>query len=224
MQPDPHRGRQSRPCSLTTSCARRSGPEQQTTSLRLGEAGDRVACAATEVDDDGRVGLPAEVATPIRQIKSPRPMKKVPRPNHGRRSLLGKAPRVVPCGTHVAPAPPIGRGCRGRTLPRRGGGRGEGTPSPRDGVGEAPRVVPPTTRGPIGGGATRSPAGASPLSHPTAAPAGTGQTAPSVVQQRTMSRTERMPTDSPPSMTIRCRKPPRTIAAAASSSDQSGAA
>ena len=60
--------------------------------------------------------------------------------------------------------------------------------------------------------------------HPTAALAGTGQIAPSSVQQRTTSRTERIPTVSPRSTTIRWRKPPRTIAAAASSSDQSGAA
>src|ERR1035437_3437774 len=59
-------------------------------------------------------------------------------------------------------------------------------------------------------------------SHPTAALAGIWQIAPSPVQQRTMSRTERIPTVSPPSRTIRWRKPPRTIAAAASSSDQSG--
>ena len=39
-----------------------------------------------------------------------------------------------------------------------------------------------------------------------------------------MSRTERIPAVSPPSMTTRWRKPPRTIATAACSSDQSGAA
>ena len=61
-------------------------------------------------------------------------------------------------------------------------------------------------------------------SHPTATRAGTGQIAPSSVQQRTTSRTDRIPTVSPPSRTIRWRKPPRTIAAAASSRDQSGAA
>ena len=61
-------------------------------------------------------------------------------------------------------------------------------------------------------------------SHPTATRAGTGQIAPSSVQHRTMSRTERIPTVSPPSRTIRWRKFPCTIAAAASSRDQSGAA
>ena len=39
-----------------------------------------------------------------------------------------------------------------------------------------------------------------------------------------MSRIERTPTVSPPSTTTRWRKPPRTIASAARSSDQSGAA
>src|SRR5437764_618178 len=39
-----------------------------------------------------------------------------------------------------------------------------------------------------------------------------------------MSRTDNMPTTSSPSMTTRCRKPPRTIACAACSSVQSGAA
>src|SRR5436853_318755 len=39
-----------------------------------------------------------------------------------------------------------------------------------------------------------------------------------------MSRIERTPTVSPPSTTTRCLKPPRTIASAARSSDQSGAA
>ena len=59
---------------------------------------------------------------------------------------------------------------------------------------------------------------------PSRALAGTSQIAPSSVQQRTMSRIDRMPAISPPSMTMRWRKPPRTIATAASSSDQSGAA
>ena len=39
-----------------------------------------------------------------------------------------------------------------------------------------------------------------------------------------MSRMDSTPATSPPSITTRWRKPPRTIAAAASSSDQSGAA
>src|SRR6476661_4736639 len=59
---------------------------------------------------------------------------------------------------------------------------------------------------------------------PTAALSGTSQIAPSSVQQRTMSRMARMPVISPASTTMRWRKAPRTIAAAASSSDQSGAA
>ena len=61
-------------------------------------------------------------------------------------------------------------------------------------------------------------------SYPTAALAGTGHIAPSSVQQRTTSRTERIPIVSPCSTTIRWRKPPRTIAAAASSKDQDGSA
>src|SRR3954469_21429081 len=48
--------------------------------------------------------------------------------------------------------------------------------------------------------------------------------APSLVQQRTMSRTEMIPLGSPASTTTRWRKRPRTIATAACSSDQSGAA
>ena len=40
---------------------------------------------------------------------------------------------------------------------------------------------------------------------------GTSQDAPSSVQQRTTSRTDRTPTTSPPSMTMRWRKLPRTI-------------
>ena len=56
------------------------------------------------------------------------------------------------------------------------------------------------------------------------ADSGTSQIAPSSVQQRTTSRTESTPAMSPPSVTTRWRKPPRTIATAASSSDHSGAA
>ena len=56
------------------------------------------------------------------------------------------------------------------------------------------------------------------------ADSGTSQMAPSSVQQRTMSRIETTPATSPPSRTTRWRKPPRIIATAASSSDQSGAA
>ena len=50
------------------------------------------------------------------------------------------------------------------------------------------------------------------------------EVAPSLTQQRTMSRIERMPTTSPPSTTITWRKPPFVISSAARSSDQSGAA
>ena len=53
---------------------------------------------------------------------------------------------------------------------------------------------------------------------------GISDVAPSCTQQRTMSRIERMPTRSPPSTTTRWRKPPRTIASAARSSDHSGSA
>ena len=54
--------------------------------------------------------------------------------------------------------------------------------------------------------------------------AGISDVAPSCVQQRTMSRTESMPTISPLSTTIRWRKPPRAIVSAACSSDHSGSA
>jgi len=46
--------------------------------------------------------------------------------------------------------------------------------------------------------------------------------AASPTHRRTMSRIERIPTISEPSMTITWRKPPRTICSAASSSGQSG--
>src|SRR5215831_3853325 len=89
------------------------------------------------------------------------------------------------------------------------------------------RARSPSTRGPDE--EARAPASPrqaqGPLpSHPTAALAGTAHKAPSSVQQRTTSRTERIPTISPRSTTIKWRKPPRTIAAAASSNDQSGSA
>ena len=76
----------------------------------------------------------------------------------------------------------------------------------------------------LGRGAARAPSTRAAPYYPAAAPAGTGQIAPSSVQQRTTSRTERIPTVSPCSTTIRWRKPPRTIADAAFSKDQSGAA
>ena len=53
---------------------------------------------------------------------------------------------------------------------------------------------------------------------------GTSQIEPSAVQARTMSRMDTIPRTSSPSHTMRCRNPPRTIATAASSIDQSGAA
>ena len=53
---------------------------------------------------------------------------------------------------------------------------------------------------------------------------GSSLVAPSETQTRTMSRIDRMPARLPPSTTTRWRKPPRTIASAARSSDQSGEA
>ena len=53
---------------------------------------------------------------------------------------------------------------------------------------------------------------------------GISQVAPSLTQQRTMSRMERTPVRSPPSTTTRWRNFPRTIASAARSSDQLGSA